>query len=185
VIGGATEASARTATYARLAQRLPAGARDEDLRRLAAPALEFAEHVPALAQALELGIGESLTAGVLLVPNHDLLLKSSALAWVTPRMVPHHDGPPAVQRTARQLTAAAAEVGSAVRQAQRQLHRHRTGRDDPQRAVATAVQHAGLARSQLRAALNQRLSEQPTVVSAALPTHPRLAPHRPNRGART
>ncbi len=39
VVGGASELYARTATYARLAQRLPAGASDDDLRRLAVPAL--------------------------------------------------------------------------------------------------------------------------------------------------
>ena len=180
VVRGASELYARTATYARLAQRLPPGAPHDDLRRLAAPALELAEHMPVVAQTVEVCIGESVAAGVLLVPNLNAESSRTSVAWVTPRMVPHQEGPPAVQRAARQLTAAAADIRPAVRQAQQNLTRHRTATDNPaQRAVAAAVQHAGGARGQLRAVLSQRLSDQPFVLSAALPAHPRLAPHRP------
>jgi hypothetical protein len=91
VVGGASELSARTATYARLAQRLPARASDDDLRRLAAPALEFAEHIPVLAQTVEVCVAESLAAGVLLVPNHGTESSRASLAWVTPRMVPQQE----------------------------------------------------------------------------------------------
>jgi hypothetical protein len=180
VVRGASELYARTATYARLAQRLPPAAPSDDLRRLAAPALELAEHIPVLAQTVEVCVGESLAAGVLLVPNLSVESSRSSLAWVTQRMVPHQEGPPAVQRAARQLTAAASDIRPAVRQAQQHLNRHRTAPDNPaQRALAAAVHHAGGVRGQLRAVLSQRLSEQPAVLSAALPAHPRLAPHRP------
>jgi hypothetical protein len=46
----AREVTARTATCARLAQRLPSGAFKDDLRCLAPPALELAEHIPVLAR---------------------------------------------------------------------------------------------------------------------------------------
>ena len=185
VIGGAGELHARTATYARLAQRLPAGASDDDLRRLAAPALEFAEYIPVLLQTVDVCVCESLAAGVMLVPNHGIESSRTSLAWVTPRMVPHQEGPPAVQQAARELAAAAAAVSPAVRQAQQHLTKHRTATVDlPQRAVAEAVKHVGAARGHLRAVLSQRLSEQPAVLSAALPTHPRQAPHRPDPTAR-
>jgi len=179
VVRGASELYARSATYARLAQRLPRGAPNDDLWRLAAPGLELAEHMPVLAQTVEVCVGESLAAGVLLVPNLGTESSRTSLAWVTPRMVPHQEDPPAIQRAARQLTAAASDIRPAVRQAQQHLTSQRTAPDNPaQRAVAAAVQHAGGARGQLRAVLSQRLSEQPAVLSAALLAHPRLAPHR-------
>jgi hypothetical protein len=180
VVRGASKLFARSATYARLAQRLPRGAPNDDLRRLAAPALEVAEYMPVLAQTVEVCVGESLAAGVLLVPNLSSESSQTSLAWVTPRMVPHQEGPPAIQRAARQLTAAASDIRPAVRQAEQHLTSYRTAPDKrAQRAVATAVQHASSARGQLRTVLGKRLDEQPAVLSAALPAHPRLAPHRP------
>jgi len=185
VVGGASELQARTATYARLAQRLPADASDDDLRRLAAPALEFAEHIPVMAQTVEVCVRDSLAAGVLLVPNHGTESSRTSMAWVTPRMVPQQGGPPTVQQAARQLAAAAAPIRPAIRLAQRHLAQHRTAAANPaQRAVDAAIHQAGAARGQLRTVLGRRLTEQPGVLSAALPAHPRLAPTRPDPTAR-
>jgi hypothetical protein len=139
-----------------------------------------------LAQMLEAAVGESLAAGVLLVPNLNTESNRTSLAWVTPRMVPHQEGPPAIQRVARQLTAAASDMRPAVRHAEQHLTSHRTTPDNrAQRAVATAAQHASSARGQLRTVLGKRLDEQPAVLSLALPAHPRLAPHRPKPTAGT
>jgi hypothetical protein len=173
----ARELTARTATCARLAQRLPPGAFKDDLRCLAPPAQELAEHIPVLAQTVEVCVRQSLAAGVLLVPNLSTESSRTLLAWVTPQIVPHEEGVTGNTAGARQVTAAASDIGPAVRQSEQHLTSHRTAVDNrAQWAVAKAVQHAGSARGQLRTVLGKRLSKQPAGLTAALPAHPRLAP---------
>lgn len=172
-------------------RRLPGGASDNDLRRLAAPALEFAQHVPALARALEVSVRESLTQGLMLVPNvHDGRNRSN-LQWVTASMGSRRDGAPAVQHHAGQLAQAAGQIEPAVRAAQADLARHTTRPPDAaDQAAAAARRHVGVARAELRAVLSRRLTEQPVPLSAQLPSHPRLAarprdePAGPGPGAR-
>jgi hypothetical protein len=168
---------ARMGSLAVAERRLPGGASDTDLRRLAAPALEFAQHVPALARALEVSVRESLTQGLMLVPNvHDGRHRTD-LQWVTATMGSRRDGPPAVQHLAGQLARAAGQVEPAVRAARADLARHSTSRPDTAvKATAAARRHVGAARAELRAVLAQRLAEQPVPLAAQLPAHPRLAP---------
>lgn len=158
-------------------RRLPGGASDNDLRRLAAPALEFAQHVPALARALEVSVRESLTQGLMLVPNvHDGRHRTN-LQWVTASMGSRRDGPPAVQHLAGLLAQVAGQIEPAVRVAQADLARHTTRPPDAaDQAAAAARSHVGAARAELRAVLSRRLTEQPLPLSAQLPSHPRLAP---------
>jgi hypothetical protein len=168
---------ARMAALAVAERQLPGGASDTDLRRLAAPALAFAGHVPALTRALEVSVRESLTQGLMLVPSVADRRNRSNLQWVTATMGPRRDGPPAVQQLAGQLARAAGQLEPAVRAAQADLARHSTSpRAATSQAAAAARRHVGSARAELRAVLTQRLAQQPVPLSAQLPSHPRLAP---------
>lgn len=180
VIGGSSELGTRMAALAGRADRLAGGASQQEAQRLAAPALEFASRVPALTQALELSVRESLAAGVLLVPNAPRRSNPTALSWVTVGMGPQADGPPAVHRGAIELVRAGAAVGIAARTAEQALSRHQAVEPtSSQRAVATAVTHAGAARNELRAVLAQRVNDLPAALAGPLPTHPRMAAVRP------
>jgi len=66
VVRGSADLLARMVALAAQERALPGGAGDVVLRRLAAPALEFARHVPNLARAVEIGVRESLAAGLML-----------------------------------------------------------------------------------------------------------------------
>lgn len=171
------ELQARVRELAVVERRLPSGAAEVDLRRLASPALEFAQHVPALARALEVSVRESLTQGLMLVPSVADARNRSNLQWVTTTMGPRLSGPAVVQQLAGQLARTAGQVEPAVQVARAALARH-TSRppDGVRRAAAVARSHVGAARAELRAVLAQRLSERPVPLSAPLPSHPRLAP---------
>ena len=163
--------------------RLPGGAADGDLRRLAVPALTFAGHVPAVAGALNLSVREALASGLMLVPSVADKTNRTALAWVTNTMGPQREGPSAVLAVAEELSMTARRLGPAVRRADEDLARHRGGPPDlAQQALATARQHAGAARTELRQVLAQRTAAQPSVLAAALPSHPRMAPSRNSVG---
>jgi len=180
VIGGSSELGTRMAALAGRADRLAGGASQQEAQRLAAPALEFARAVPALTQALELSVRESLAAGVLLVPNAPSRSNPTALSWVTVSMGPQADGPPAVHRGALELVRAGAAVGIAARSAEQALSRHQAVEPtSSQRAVATALTSAGAARNELRAVLAQRVNDLPAALAGPLPTHPRMAAVRP------
>jgi len=107
VVRGSADLLARMVVLAAQERALPGGAGDVVLRRLAAPALEFARHVPNLARAVEIGVRESLAAGLMLVPSVSVAL------WVpagrgSGRGCRH--GPPVVQLYASDLAAAAEGV---------------------------------------------------------------------------
>lgn len=185
VLRDSRDLQARMRELAVVERRLPGGASDTDLRRLAAPALAFAEHVPALARALEVSVRESLTQGLMLVPSVADARSRTHLQWVTTTMGPRRDGPPTVQHVAGQLTRAAGQLEPAVRAARTDLARHTTRPPDAaSQAAAAARSHVGAARAELRAVLVQRLSEQPVPLSAQLPAHPRLAPGPQGTGPR-
>lgn len=163
--------------------RLPGGADDGDLRRLAAPALTFARHVPRVAGALDLSVREALASGLMLVPSVADRRNRTSLAWVTTAMGPGRENPVAVRVLAGELSVTARLLGPAVRQADQDLAGHRSNRADPARqALATARQHAGAARTELREVLAQRAATQPAVFPAALASHPRSAPPRRHTG---
>ncbi len=177
VIEGANEIAQRMATLRELAARLPDGASRQDLRRLAAPALEFAASAPALAQNLQLAVRESLRTGSLLVPGSPSALNPTSLSWVMPHMNPWREGPPAVQRAADEMARTASRLGPAVQFAMDDVRRHRNVEVDPtMRALTAARSHAGAARDQLRAVLGQRITDQPRPLPVPLPSHPQLAP---------
>jgi hypothetical protein len=180
-----TELQRRLAALAGQAQRLPGGAAEHDLRRLAVPALEFARHVPALAGALDLSVREAVAAKLMLIPGVADPRSSTATSWVTATMGPQRDGPPAVVATAGELSTAARRVAPALRRAGEDLQRHAAAAPSPsQQAAAAARGYAGAARVQLRQALADRTARQPAPLAAALPAHPRSArpraagPHR-------
>jgi hypothetical protein len=64
-----TDLQDRLDSVAVQAARLPAAASPHDLRRLAAPALEYAQHAPSLAAPLDLSVREAVAAGLMLVPG--------------------------------------------------------------------------------------------------------------------
>lgn len=171
------ELQARMQALAVQERRLPADAAGRELRRLAAPALAFAEHVPSLAKALEVSVRESLAEGLLLVPSAADRRNTHNLMWVTSTMKPAHDGPPLVQQLASELARVAEQIGPSVRAANQDLARHAATANDPaKRAAAAARSQAGAARAQLRAVLAQRMTEQPPALGYPLSSHPRLAP---------
>jgi len=85
VLRGSSELVARMRALAIQERGLPGGASDTVLRRLAAPALEFAKHVPNLARALEIGVRESLAGGLMLVPSAADESNTTNLLWVPSR----------------------------------------------------------------------------------------------------
>lgn len=158
-------------------RRLPTGAADRELRRLAAPALAFAEHGPMLAKALEV-VGARVTDRRAAARTECCRSQHTHnLMWVTSTMKPAHNGPPMVQQLASELARVAGQIGSAIRAANQDLARHAVAAADPaQRAAAAARNHAGGARARLRAGLAQRMTQQPPALACPLPSHPRLAP---------
>jgi hypothetical protein len=173
-----TEVQVQMARLAGQALALPGGASDQDLRRLTAPALEFARHVPALAGALDLSIREALAARLMLIPGVADPRSSTAITWVTVTMGPGRDGPPAVAAGAGDLSMAARRIAPAVRQASEDMVRHADAPDPSQQATAAARRYAGAARVELRKALAERTTSQPAVLTPDLPSHPRHAPPR-------
>ncbi|MBC7374028.1 MAG: hypothetical protein H7323_08575 [Frankiales bacterium] len=185
VLRGSGELQARLGALATQGRALPGGASDTALRCLAAPALEFARHVPNLARALEIGVRESLAAGLMLVPSAADSTNQSNLLWV-----PHRDsggairdGMPVVQQQASAVARAAERVPPAVRTAQAMLDQHQAQVVDPAgRAAAQARRHVGAARAQLREVLAQQAGIFPPPLSSPLLAHPRLAPDEPVSG---
>lgn len=164
------------------AARLPAAART---RELAAPALEYARHAPALAAGLELSIREAVAAGLMLVPGNVSERPELPVTWVTARMRdPGRAGPPEIVERAAQLAAESRRLAPSTRTATQELAQHTVAGPGPgQQAAADARRHAGLARQELRAALAGRVATGPAVLAPDLPRHPALAapPHRPVR----
>jgi hypothetical protein len=153
VLRDSGELLARMRALATQERQLPGGASDSALQALAAPALEFARHVPNLGRALELGVREALAEGLMLVPSSADKRNQSNLLWVTSqgRGSGWWDGVPQVQQDASALARAAEAVAPGVRAATAALQQHQEQVVDPaQQAAAQARRHAGAARAQLR-----------------------------------
>jgi hypothetical protein len=168
---------------------VPGGAGDTALRRLAAPALEFAQHVPNLAQALGIGVREALANGSMLIPSAAERRNRSSLLWVRAPSASRGssrggpEDPPAVLQQVDAVTAAAEEVSSGVQTAQAALARQQGQAPDPaHEAAAAARSHLGAARAQLREVLGEHAGNVPPPLSAPLPVHPRWAPDGPLPG---
>lgn len=164
----------RTTALAGQAAQLPERATPQDLRRLAASALGFAQSVPALAGALDLSVREALAARLMLVPGTTNERRTNTISWVTATMAgPHRDGPPAIAAGAEELSMAARRVAPAARQVGEDLARHAAAFPTPtQQATIAARRHVGAARVELRQALADRTARQPGVLAAQLPSHP-------------
>jgi hypothetical protein len=185
LLRGGKELQDQMAVVAIPAFRLPGGATDGDLRRLAWPAVQFADGVPAVARALEGSVREAVGNGLMLVPSVPDRSNPTRLAWVTSTMGPEREGSPTVVALAEDLSRAARQVAPAVQQATLDLSDHATGAADPaQDALAAARRHAGAARGELRQVLAQRTAAHPGVLASSLPAHPQLAPPRSPFGAR-
>ena len=155
--------------------RLAPAAPPQDLRRLAGVALAVAEHVPALATALDLSIREALTNKLMLVPGTTGDDRTNTVGWVTVTMGPPRE-PPAIAGAADHLAATVRRLPPAVHRATLELGRHAvTMPTTGQQALLDARRHAGAAREQLRHALAHRTSGQPDVLRPTLPAHPRLS----------
>jgi hypothetical protein len=161
------------------AARLPGGAAPQDLRRLAAAALPYAEQVATLATALDLSLREALADRLMLVPGTTGDPRTSTISWVTVTMRSRRDGPPAIALAAGQLATTARRLPPVVRQTAQELARHATSEPTAtQQAVLDARRHVGAARAELRQALTHRTGTQPHVLGPELPPHPRMsAPH--------
>jgi hypothetical protein len=185
LLRGGKELQDHMAVVAVPANRLPGGAADGDLRRLAWPAVQFADGVPALTRALEGSVREAVGNGLMLVPSVADRSNPTNLAWVTSTMGPERDGLPAVLSAAEELSIAAREIAPVIQQAAHDLGSHAAGtRDSAQQALAAARRHAGAARSELRHVLAQRTAARPGVLACELPSHPQLAPPRKPMGTR-
>jgi hypothetical protein len=186
VLRGSSELLTRMAALAIQERALPGGASDTALRRLAAPALGFAKHVPNLARALEIDVRESLAAGRMLVPSAANKSNQSSLLWVPASRGSGRswtDRPPVVQQHASAMARAAEGVAPGVRTAHAALDQHQVQIVDPARhAAAQARRHVGAARAQLREILGQQAGSFPPPLSSPLPSHPRLAPDGPVSG---
>ncbi len=165
------------AALAARADRVAAQLSSGEAQRLAVPALQFADRVPALTEAVELSVRESLRAGVLLVPARPSRSNTTSLSWVSPAsMGAPTDGPPAVHRAAADLVRAGEAVRAAARVAERAPSpTQAVAPTSSQRALAAAITHAGAARNELRAVLAQRVEDHPDALAGPLPTHPRVA----------
>jgi hypothetical protein len=199
MLRGSGELLARLRAVSVQERALPGGASDRDLRRLAAPGLEFAAHVPALARALELAVRDALTSGSMLVPRLADDRNAAKLLWVPDgaRGRGSHD-PPVVRQLASAVAQAAAKVAPAVRTALAALSSEQGRRAAPLRAdgcdaaseaaasdaAARARRYTGGARAQLREILSRQTSQVPPPLSFPLPNHPRLAPDGPVSGRR-
>ena len=177
-----TELQHRVLALAEIERRLPGGAAEVDLKRLAGPALAFATHIPTLARALEISIRETLAGGSMLVPATSDKHLDQGLSWVTARM----DGPagpaPKLLAKAEEISHAAQSIGPGVRTAQAELSRHDQATEPARKAAAAARTHAGIARAQLRTVLNDQHPVRPAPLASPLPAHPRLAPDGPVSG---
>jgi len=186
VLRGSGELLARLGALATQERALPGGASDTALRRLAAPALEFAKHVPNLARALEIAVRESLADGLMLGPSAADKSNTSSLLWVPASRGSGRswkDGPPVVQQHVSAMARAAEGVAPGVRTAQAALDQHQVQIVDPARqAAAQARSHVGAARAQLREVLGWQAGTFPPPLSSPLPSHPRLAPDGPVSG---
>jgi len=163
--------------------RLMSGvAGDITLARLAGPAAEFAAQVSQLTRAVEIGVRESLSGGLMLVPSAADNRNGSSLLWVPNRGSGRGQtpGPPVVQQHARALATTAQGLTPGVRTAQAGLGQHRVQIAEPARdAAAQARSHVGAARVQLREVPRQQTGTFPPPLSSPLPSHPRLAPDGP------
>jgi hypothetical protein len=169
-----TELRGHLKALAAHADHLPGGAAEHDLRRLASPALEFAEQLPALATALDQSVREAFANGLLLVPGTTGEYRTRMIGWVTRGMDPRWDEPPAVLVASERLSSAAREIAPAVREAGQDLARHaRTMPDAAGQALIAARRHVGAARAELRVALTDRSIQHPAVLVAGLSSHPR------------
>lgn len=181
VLGDSTLLQQQVRTLAIREHQLPHGTPDADLRRLAAPALEFAKHLPDLTRALEVGVRESLADGLMLSgaagraadgAGNVRWLPSGreggcALVGETPR----------VQHDASALASAAERVGPPAWTAQGELRRHRQYTDQPVASTATGAEpdvEAGIARAQFRAVLGQQLAKRSGTDATPLTSHPRV-----------
>jgi len=186
VLRGSGELLARLGAVAVQERALPGGASRTAVRRLVAPALEFAKHVPNLARALEIAVRESLASGLMLVPSAADKSNKSRLLWVPASRGSGRsgvDGPPVVQKHVSALASAAEGIAPGVRTAQAALEQHQVQNVDPARqAAAQARSHGGAARAQLREVLGQQAGPFPPPLSSPLPSHPRLAPDGPGSG---
>jgi len=121
VLRGSGELLVRMGAMATQERALPGGASDTALRRLAAPALEFAKHVPNLARAVEIAVREALAGGLMLVPSAADKSNTSSLLWVPASRGSGRswkDGPPVVQQHVSAMARAAEGVAPGVRTAQ-------------------------------------------------------------------
>lgn len=164
-------------------RHLPGAASDGDLRRLAAPALEFAKHIPNLTRAVEIGVRESLADGLMLIPSTADKTNQTNLLWVPcGRGRGWASEPPVVQQQASALAKAGESVAPGVWTAQAEIGRHQPAVDRTGIAAAAARAQVGAARAQLRAVLGQQLGDRPAPLASPLPAHPRLAPEGPVSG---
>jgi len=186
VLRGSGELLVRMGAMATQERALPGGASDTALRRLAAPALEFAKHVPNLARAVEIAVREALAGGLMLVPSAADKSNTSSLLWVPASRGSGRswkDGPPVVQQHVSAMARAAEGVAPGVRTAQAALDQHQVQIVDPAcQAAAQARSHVGAARAQLREVLGQQAGTFPPPLSSPLPSHARLAPDGPVSG---
>ena len=180
LVGVGNALLARMNAAAEQAARLPAGASEQDLRRLAAPAVEFAQHVPALARAVDLSVRQAVASGVMLVPGIADPRSTTSLSWVTARMArAQAGGPPRILTAADEVTTSAGRMTPAIRHVGAELVRTAGAWSDPQQlALVAARRHAGAARGELRTALNSRIVGQPAPLAGQWPAHPRTAPPR-------
>lgn len=163
------------------------GARsDSDLRQLAGPAVEYAQHAPALAAALELSVREAVAAGLMLVPGTVSWRPDLSVTWVTATMAgAARPGPPEIVERAGRLATSSRPIAPSARLASQDLTRHAAaGTGGGQQAAADARRRAGLARQELRAAISSRTAAGPAVLAPDLPRHPALAPPLPGQGRR-
>jgi hypothetical protein len=172
-----TDLQDRLDSVAVQAARLPPAASAHDLRRLAAPALEYAQHAAPLAAALDLSVREAVAAGLMLVPGTVSWRPELPVTWVTARMRgPAHPGPPEIVERAGQLSVGGRRTAPWARLAGQSLAQHAAAAPNPaQQAAADARRQAGAARQELRATLAGRITAGPAVLAPDLPRHPALA----------
>jgi hypothetical protein len=173
----ASELQARLKALAGQAARSSGDTAMQGLRQLSAQALEYAQHAPALAAALDLSVREAVANGLMLVPGSLDRQSDLSVSWVTARMgAPSREGPPQILLRAGELSAGARRIAPVVHVALQHLARHSTSAGPAEQAAQAARGHAGAARQELRAALATRIAFQPAVLAPELPAHPRLAP---------
>jgi hypothetical protein len=177
LVRAATELQDRLKALAGQAARRSGRTAGQDLRQLAAQVLEYAQHAPALAAALDLSVREAVANGLMLVPGSLDRQSDLAVSWVTARMgASSRQGPPEIVLRAGELSAGTGRIVPAIHPAKQHLTRHAPAARPAEQAAHTARRHAGAARQELRAALATRIAVQPAVLAPELPAHPRLAP---------